>query len=85
MKAQKVAVECRPVQDIDPAYHCGALRLYARININDPASPNGRRSRNVNVSTDWSMTTETASQRVRELRDANPDLAIVGRLTIEYF
>lgn len=85
MKARKVAVECTPVQGVEPAHHHGALRMYARVTINDPAAPDGLRSRNVNVSTDWGMTTETASQRVRELRNANPDLAIVGRLTIDYF
>lgn len=63
----------------------GALRAYAIIHVRDPQASDGVRSRRVNVSTDWHADHEVAQRRVRELRDANPDLKITGRLTIDYF
>lgn len=63
----------------------GALRAYAIINVRDPQASDGVRSRRVNVSIDWHTDHEAAQRRVRELRDANPDLTITGRLTIDYF
>lgn len=63
----------------------GDLRTYMFVCIRDPQAPDGLRTRRVNVVTDRHADHEMAQRRVRELRDANPDIQITGRLTIDYF
>lgn len=62
----------------------GDLRTYMFVCIRDPQAPDGLRTRRVNVTTDWHTDQEMARRRMQELRDANPDIRITGRLTIDY-
>lgn len=62
----------------------GDLRTYMFVCIRDPQAADGLRTRRVKVTTDWHANQEMARRRVQELRDANPDIRITGRLTIDY-